>query len=44
MNPIIGILDQNCKVARQDLDYGGRPEAIPGLESELAAARVGGVA
>ena len=32
-------LEHSLKVARQDLDYGGRPEAIPGLESELAAAR-----
>ena len=32
-------LEHSLKVARQDLDYGGRPDAIPGLESELAAAR-----
>ena len=32
-------LELALKVARQDLDYGGRPEAVPGLEADLAEAR-----
>jgi hypothetical protein len=32
-------LEHSLKVANQDLDYGGNPEAVPGLEAELAEAR-----
>ena len=32
-------LELSLKVARQDLDYSGNPDAVPGLERELAEAR-----
>lgn len=32
-------LEHSLKVAHQDLDYGGNPEAVPGLEAKLAEAR-----
>lgn len=32
-------LELSLRVAKQDLDYGGNPDAVPGLEAELAAAR-----
>lgn len=32
-------LELSLRVAKQDLDYGGNPDAVPGLEVELDAAR-----
>lgn len=35
----VASIELSLKVARQDIDYGGNPEAIPGLEADLEAAK-----
>jgi len=32
-------LELRLRVALQDMDYGGNPDVVPGLERELAEAR-----